>query len=283
MSWPTTIYNGVEYYQFAGITLIPVDPSTGVAMIILKPDGMAVGVGIPAVETGPGGQPANIDPTINFTALAWDDPTPDSASWTVLTPPTDETPGLYRLVLSLHTGEPGDTGTVAIDLTTIGGTAAAGEIIRVNSSANGFDFGWEKVGDRFIPTTGGVFDIATTQANNTSAQIAIPFQKNDFRVEVSGSTIVTATGGGDVHVDLVAHLGAIDGPVIGYCHGMGGTERLILDSGPPAGSADAYDRIAAASSGSTTVYLRTEYQGGADSYNTSKATTRFKARVCPIP
>ncbi|BBU22169.1 hypothetical protein [Mycobacterium xenopi] len=84
MTWPKTADG--QYYQFDGQILIPVDPSTGVSMLILRPQG-GIAVGVPPIEKGDPGVHAEIDEAIDFTALAWDDPTPDSASFTTITPP----------------------------------------------------------------------------------------------------------------------------------------------------------------------------------------------------
>ncbi len=75
--------------------------------------------------------------------------------------------------------------------------------------------------------------------------------------------------------------GELGGNVIGRCTGIAATERLNICSAPPAGSADAFDRIPAGSA--ATIHLKCERQSGTDTYTTSNATTFFKVRVQPIP
>src|ERR1700752_1868733 len=89
-----------QYYQAQGQFLIPVDPSPGVAIIMLRPEG-GIGSGFGAVEKGGPGKHAEIDTTVNFTSLAWNDPTAASFSWTVITPPDDDTAGVYRANIAL--------------------------------------------------------------------------------------------------------------------------------------------------------------------------------------
>src|SRR5690606_32019953 len=97
-------------------TLLPVDPDIGVALLAIRPQG-GMGQNIPAIEKGDPGKHAQIDNAINFTALEPDDPTEDSASWTTVTPPTDATPGKWKLNLALHKGEKGDDGDATWDPT----------------------------------------------------------------------------------------------------------------------------------------------------------------------
>ena len=87
MAWPKVDYLGTTYYKAEGVTLVPVDGS-GAAIIMLREDGGVIG-GMSAIEKGDPGQPATIDPAINYTELAHDDPTPAGASWTEITPPTE--------------------------------------------------------------------------------------------------------------------------------------------------------------------------------------------------
>jgi len=99
MSWPKTADQA--YYLFEGRVLIPIDPSTGVAQLMLRPQG-GMGVGIPAIADGDPGDTPVISTDINLTELAYTDVTPASASFTEISPNT------YQLNLSLHRGAPGD-------------------------------------------------------------------------------------------------------------------------------------------------------------------------------
>lgn len=281
MAWPIVTFNDAEYYKGEGVTLIPVDPTTGVAIFMIKRDG-GIASGVVGIEQGDPGVHAEIDSTINFTALDPDDPTEDSASWTELTPGSGSTPQVSRLNLALHKGEPGDDGSTSIDLDTIDGTAAAGKIIKANSDADGFDWAFEKVGGRFIPASAdSVANSGSGDDNSTLTTIGIPAQNTDCRVMPVGYTIVTYNGGTDVRVDLVARLnGETGGNIVGRCQGIGGTERLMLAPISPAGSADTFDKVSAGNA--ATVYIRTEKQGGANGYTTSKSTTLLGVWVIPV-
>lgn len=274
MAWPTTADG--QYYLFDGQVLMPVDPSTGAAILQLRPQG-GMAVGIPAIEKGDPGKHAQIDPVINVTELEWDDPSPITKSWTTITPPTDTTPGVYRLNDMSRKGRPGDDGDTILnpdDFT----DPKAGWVPAVTTDLSGFELVSQKVGDRHLPAT-----INNTGAGNAKSTLAIVsispgVYDFDYRVEPVGYTIVTQDGGSNVVVDLVARLnGEEDGNIIGMCHGIGGTERLTLLDVPPPGSADAFDRIPAGSG--CEVYFRTEQRSGSNSYITSAATTRFKVKV----
>jgi hypothetical protein len=282
MSWPTSA-DGL-WYVFDGQVQIPVDPSTGAPILLLRPQG-GMGIGIPAIADGPPGKHAEIQEAINFTALHYDDPTADSASWTTVTPPTDTTPGVYKLNLALHQGSPGASGTTAIDLTTISGTKAIGSLIKVNSAQNGFNFDYERVGECYNPAT--VNNTTAGNANSTLAIVNIPLRNFDRRIRVHGYTIVTQNGGSNVVVDFLARLGTTgitnpetSGNIIGRCAGVGGTERLTIVPAPPAGSADTFDKVLAGNTG--TVYFRTEQQGGSNTYTTSNSTTLVSVEVFPV-
>lgn len=279
MSWPTTADG--QYYHFEGIVDIPVDPTTGVAVLLLRPQGGSAGEGVPAIEDGAPGVHAELSEEINFTELAHDDPTPASASFTTLTPPTTSTPGVYKLNLALHGGEPGDDGTTSIDVDSVDGTAAAGKMIRVNSAVDGFEYTSEGIVDRWIPTT--INNTATGNPSSTLATVSIPSNTYDFdwRPIVHAQTIVTPDGS-NVSVDLVARLnGETGGNIVGRCFGIGGVkERLTITSAPPPGSAAGYDKVLA--NAAATIYLRTERQTGSNTYTTSASTTLFSVQVMRV-
>lgn len=275
MTWPTT--SDGQFYVFEGRVLMPIDPATNVAQILLRPQG-GLGVGIPAIAQGDPGITPTIDTTINFTELAYNDATPASASW------TETSPDVYKLNLTVHEGDPGASGTNAtiIGASDLTGTPAYKKIITVNSGANGFDYSVQKVGDRFIPAS-----ISNTSSGNplsTLCSVAVPAQSFDWRPHVEGQCVITGTGA-DVKVDLIARLNnETSGNIVGraLAGGIGGinppTHHLV--TGPPAGSADAYDKVTAGNA--ATIYLRAERQTGADTFTTSNSTTSFYVRVCPI-
>jgi len=275
LTWPTTADG--QYYIFEGRVLIPIDPGTDVAQILLRPQG-GLGVGIPAIAQGDPGTSPTIDTDITFTELASSDSTPASASW------TETSPGVYKLTLSVHEGEPGDPGSNAtiIDADDLTGTPVYKKIITVNSGATGFEYSTQRVGDRYIPAS-----INNTPSGNslfTLCSVAVPAQDFDWRPHVSGQCVITGTGA-DVKVDLIARLNnETSGNIVGraFAGGIGGVSppTHVLVSGPPAGSADTYDKVLAGDP--ATIYLRAERQSGGDTFTTSASTTTFRVKVEPI-
>src|SRR5438309_10487140 len=107
-NWNVTTINGVpmlviDLAQFR----IPLDwdPSSNMFLAVAAPNAavqQAIGTGaFPALLQGKDGPPPGLSTIINFTPLAYDDATPDSASWTELST------NLYQLNLALHRGPPG--------------------------------------------------------------------------------------------------------------------------------------------------------------------------------
>lgn len=278
-NWNTTYINGKQYLvidvaQFR----VPLDwdPSSNMFIAVAAPDG---GLGnFPALVRGDDGRTPDIDATINFAALDFDDPTPDSASWSEISN------NLYRLNLSLHKGA---TGSVAsynlIDADDIAGTIGAGKIIVVNSGATGFEYAHPKVGDTFWPAT--IVNTPSGNAAYTLCQVSVPAQNFDWRPDVSGWCVITGTGA-DVQVDLIARLNnATSGNIVGRGRGHVGVNSegfaTVLTSGPPAGSADAYNKVS--SGAAATIYLRAERQSGSNTFTTSGTGTQFGVRVRPVP
>jgi hypothetical protein len=229
-----------RYYIWQGEVRIPktFDPSTKAAVIMLGPPG---GIAeIPALVKGDPGLPASIDTTISFTTLAWDDPTSDSASFTLLTPATDTEPAVYRLALALHEGAPGaSAGTTLLDAFDLTGTAVDGYVL-AKTTVGGDDLvTWvaQKVGDQYWPAS-----ISNTTGsdgqNRTLASVSIPAQPFDYRLRVFGQSIISGTV--NTRVDLIARLGnATSGDIIGRSFGITGATPppSVLVSGPPTGSA----------------------------------------------
>lgn len=276
MSWPTTTFRGVDYWMYDGITLVPIDPTTGAAYILLKPANGAITDGIPPIADGADGVPPALDSVIDVTELAYDDPTAASGELTLISPGP---PPVYGMSLALHAGAPGDDTVTSIDMGSIAGTATASKIIKVNATADGFDYAYEAVGERYIPAT-----INNTSAGNptsTLATVSIPARNRDYRPLVSGYTVVTQSGGSDVVTDLIVRLNnETGGNIVGRCPGVTSTERLMLASGPAAGSADSFDKVTAGNA--ATFYFRTERQSGTNTYTTSSSTTRFCVWAMPI-
>lgn len=275
--WPLTPDG--QYRQAEVKALLPVDPS-GVGILMIKPDGGAIGVGVTAVEKGDPGVPAELATAINFTALEPTDPTPDSASFTVLTPPTSTTPGVYKLNLALHKGEAGDDGNTVLDTGDFE-DVAAGKVITVNSAADGFELQAPKIPEVFYP--GSIADIPSGNVNFTVTTIAIPARPYARRVRAGGYQVLTGEAA-DVRVDLLARLGsAAGGNIVGRCQGIAQIERLTLDPGKPievGTAADTYDQIAA--NAAATVYIRTERTSGTSTYTGSASQGKYWVEVLPL-
>jgi hypothetical protein len=252
------------------------DPSSNMFIAVAAPDG---GLGnFPALVQGDDGETPDLDTTINLTALAWDDPTPNSASWTKLAA------NLYRLNLALHTGAPGDSGSYKLlDADDLVGTPTVGKMIIVNPSADGFEYVTPKVGDAYWPAS-----IANTPSGNpayTLTPVSIPAQDFDWRPDPEGWCVITGTGD-DVRVDLVARLNdQAAGNIVGRGRGRIGQNAegfaTVLTSGPPAGSGDGYNRVPRGVP--AVVYLRAERVTGANTFTTTAVDTYFCVKVRPVP
>lgn len=277
MSWPTTADG--QYYIFEGQVLIPVNPSTGVAQLILRPLGGML-VGVPAIEKGDPGVPSTFDTTVDFTELAYDDPTLAGASLVELTPPTDSTPGIYQLVYSVHAGAPGADGAALITPADYG-TPVYKQLLSVDSAGTGFDLVSPKVGDSHGPAE--LFNTPSGNPSYTLGVVSIPANTYpfDWRPRVHAYTVVTGEAA-DVRVNLVAHLnGETGGNIVGFCPGIAQTERLTIIPGKEAGKGDSWDRVAA--NAAATIHLRCERSNGSATYTTSASTTWLSVEVQPIP
>lgn len=276
MAWPIVDWNGVPHYQAQGDFLVPVDPDTGAAIIMLKQDG-GIGAGFAAIEQGPPGMHAELQEAINLTPLAHDDPSPASASWTTIAPAGTSTPATYRLNLALHEGEPGEDGDTVLDPADYGG-GVPGQILQVNDDADGFELVAQRVTEYFFPAT--VVNTPSGNVNYTLAGVNIPARPYARRVIAMGGTVVTGEGS-DVRVDLLARLdGETGGNIIAQCPGIAQTDRLTLWPGKAAGQADSYDQIAANATG--TVHFRTERRAGTTTYTTTNSFTRFMVAVIAL-
>lgn len=280
MTWTPVIFNGQQYRQYEGKTLVPIDNNGGPAIILLKDD-MAVGSGFSAVEQGPPGLSPTFLEAVNVTPLAYNDPTPDSASLTVITPPSTESGGVYKWNITSRAGETGEDGKSVWDPTDLSPTPVAGQIPAVKSSLDGFDLVAQKIPEVFNPGT--INNVASGNANFTMAQINIPSRPWARRVRGVGFTVITGEGA-DVRVNLLARLnGESGGNIVGRCVGITQTERLTLAPGKPIESgtvADTYDQIAA--NASAVLYIRTERQAGTTTYTASASSSQFAAEVWPL-
>lgn len=268
-----------QWWRAEGELLLPVDPR-GVAVVMLRSKN-GIGVGFSAVEKGDPGVPANFDTVVNHTSLAYDDPTPESASLTVITPPTTTTPGVWRVNLATRRGQPGEDGESVWDPTDLSENPVAGQIPVVDGAATGFELVAQKIPEVFYP--GAINNTGSGNVNSSLAQIAIPSRPWPRRIRGLGYTVVTGEAD-DVRVDLLARLnGESGGNIVGRCQGITRTERLTMSPGKPietGTAADAYDMLAANTAG--IVYIKCERQAGSVTYTTSASTSQFSVEALPL-
>lgn len=276
--WPTVVVAGKEYWlvdmQFR--IAKESDPNAQVPILIGKPDGGIAAVG-PLVKGDPG-KHAEIDTTINNTVLEADDPTPDSMSFTVITPPTDSVAGVYRLNATQRKGAKGDPGDTVLDPADYD-TPLAGQILVVNDAVDAFVLQNQKVATRHIPAT--LNNVPAGNANYTLGVVSITAATFDRRPIVFAHTIITGTGS-DIAVNLRARLnGETGGNIIAECRGLAGAkDRLTIVSACAAGSDDTFDKVAAGAT--ATIHLRTERATGADTYTTASGDTFFEVWMIPV-
>ncbi|WP_078316200.1 hypothetical protein [Mycobacterium sp. D16Q16] len=279
MAWPIVDFNGARYYQGQGITLVPVEGS-GVAHVLLREDGGIVG-GVSAVEQGPPGKHAQLDPAIALTPLAFADVTPDSAFFELLTPPTDTTAGVWKMHLALHVGKDGEPGTMVWNPADLSATPKAGWLPAVKSGVDGFELVPYKLPEVFYP--GSISNIGTGNPNGTMAPVNIPARPWARRIRAQGFAVVTGEAP-DVRVNLLARLnGEANGNIVGRCIGIAQTERLMFAPGKPIQSdtvGDGYDTIAAGAT--ATVHIRCERQAGTSTYTAPGAMAQFCIEAWPL-
>lgn len=277
--WPTVVVGGKEYWEVDGKFRVAKesDPHAQVLILIGTPNGGVANVG-PLVQGDPG-QHAEIDEDVNVTVLEWDDPTADSMSWTTITPPDDDTPGVYQLNSTLRKGPPGADGDTVLDPTDYAETPVAGQFLVVNSGLDAFELISQKIATRHVPAT--ISSVPSGNANYTMGVISIAAKTFDYRPLVLAETIRVGTGA-DVAVDLVCRMGGeTDGDVIAKCTGLAGvTDRLQIVSALPAGSGDSFDKVTAGNA--KNFYLRTERSTGSDTYTASSTVTRYQIWAIPV-
>lgn len=259
------------------------DPTTKSAILLLGPEG---GIAeIPSLVKGDPGTPATLDSTINFVSLAYDDPTSESASFSVLTPGSETVSPVYRLNLSLRQGSPGASGASAVlTASDVTGTATDGYYLAKTTVDSVGKATWvaPKVGGQYWPAT--ISNTSGTDGQNrTLASVSIPAQPFDWRPRVFGQCIISGTA--NTRVDLIARVSdAISGDIVGRAYGLTGVAPppAILVTGSPTGSASTVGRVTAGAA--TTVFLRAEQQAATtDSYTTAAVSTSFLVEVAPIP
>jgi hypothetical protein len=283
------VVDGEEFYQWKVVLRIPKNwtPESGVFIAVAPPGGIA---NFPAAIQGAAG----FTPTfrnVDLVALAWDDPTAASATWTLITPGTPTTAPVFDLEITLHEGEPGADGVMALlgasDLDD-GGTPTAGYIFQVNATGDGVELVSVKVGDMYWPTSLTV--LSNASGANALCQVVIPTQLWPYRLCVEGQQIVSPDGP-DVQVDLVARLGgtgtgtgATDGLVIARGQGLAGgaQQNLVFSPSPPVNSTAGFGEIS--DGASRVVYIRAEQVGsGTDTFDTVSGRGFYSVRVEPLP
>jgi hypothetical protein len=280
------VVDGEEFYQWKTVLRVPKNwtPESGVFIAVAPPGGIA---NFPAAIQGKPGLPITIRNS-SIVALAWDDPTPASFGWTLITAGTGTTQPVYDVTLTVHEGAPGAAGTMTmLDATDLTGTPTAGYILRINSAADGVEIVAMRVGNTYWPTS--VTTLSNATGANAVAAVTIPPQLFPWRPIVHGQDIVSYDGP-DVQVDLVARLGgtgtgtgATDGQVVARGLGLPGSAALMqvlsFAAAPPVNSTAGFGQVAAGGSG-TTIYIRVEQVGsGTDTFDTVSGKALFSVDV----
>lgn len=268
--YPTKVVDGQEFWVVE--TLVPKesDPERGAYIFFAKP---LMGVtGMSGLVRGDPGPWTEFIEEVNNTPLAWNDPTPDSMSITVTQPGGPGVPQRVQLNATQRAGAPGADGSATWDPTDLTETPVPGTVPAVNSAGDGFNLVQQKAGrshwagslNNAPSGTTGTFQLGTIAVAAGTYQAA-------WRPHINAGGTVTGSSS-DIKVDIVARLGAPDGPIVGRGHGVAGvqTQRTIVVSGPPAGtSVSDADFFVAAGAGAT-IYLMAEKVGGAATYLTTE-------------
>lgn len=273
--------DGEEFFQWKSVLRIPKNwtPDSGVFIAVAPPGGIA---NVPAAIKGDTGFTPTIR-NVNLTELANDDPTEASATWTVVTPGTDDAAPVFDLDLELHAGAPGNDGTLTIldadDFDDTGQTA--GYVLALNATNDGVVSVARKVGNWYWPTS--FTSLSNASGANTIGQVTVASQPWDWRPACQGQGLVSYDGA-DCQVDLLARVAnATTGDIA--ARGFGtvgpGTCVPVLSAGAPAGSTATYAKVS--SGGAATIYFRAEQQGaGADTFDMSNTRMWFAVKVDPI-
>jgi hypothetical protein len=286
--------DGEEFYQWKVVLRVPKNwtPESGVFIAVAPPGGIA---NFPAAIQGARG----FTPTfrnVDLVELAYNDPTPAGATWTLITPGTETSAPVFDLELTVHAGQPGatpDVNLLAAD--DLEGTATDGYIFQVKSLGGdpetfSVEMVAQKVGNTYWPTT--VSTLSDVSGANALAQVTIPTQPWPYRLRVAGQQIVSYDGT-DVQVDLVARLGgtgtgtgATDGNVIARGQGLPGSvatmQNLIFSAAYPVASSAGFGEVS--DGASRVVYIRAEQIGsGIDTYDTVSGKGLFNVEVQPLP
>lgn len=268
--YPTKVVDGQEYWVVE--TLVPKesDPERGAYIFFAKP--LMGTSGIAGLVQGDPGPWTEFLEEVPVTELANNDPTPVGASITVTQPGGPGVPQRVQLSLALRTGKDGEDGDATWDPTDLDPTPTAGTIPAVNSAGDGFDLVPQKAVRAHWPGSVTNAPGGTTATYQLGVvNIAAGTYADPYRLHINaGATVIGSSS--DLKVDIVARLGAADGPIIGYGHGVAGvqTQRTVVISGPPAGTSASNADYFAAGGAAATVYLMAEKKSGAATYQTTE-------------
>lgn len=268
--YPTKIIDGVPHWGIPCWVPKESDPERGTYIYFAKPlDGIS---GLAGLVKGEPGKHTIIDTEIVRTPLAYDDPTPDSMEFVEVVPGSDTTSQVVQLHATQRSGPPGADGTATWDPTDLTETPVAGTIPAVNTALTGFDLVQQKAGKAHWPGsvnnapagTTGTFQLGTIAVPPGTYQAA-------WRPHINAGGTVTGSSS-DIKVDIVARLGAPDGPIVGRGHGVAGvqTQRTIVVSGPPPGTSVSNADYFVAGGAGATVYLMAEKVSGGATYLTTE-------------
>ncbi|OBB15044.1 hypothetical protein A5761_14980 [Mycolicibacterium setense] len=268
--YPTKVIDGVEHWGIQCWVPKESDPERGAYIYFAKPlDGISGIAGLVEGEPGPW---TEILEEVNVTPLEYDDPTPDSMSFTVTQPGGPGVPQRVQLNATQRKGRKGDDGDATWDPTDLTESPVAGTVPAVNSAGNGFELVQQKAGRSHWAGTLNNAPSGTTGTFQLGVvSIAAGTYQAPFRLHPNAGATVTGSTS-DIKVDIVARLGATNGPIIGYGHGVSGvqTQRTTVVSGPPAGTSATDDDFFVAGGAAATVYLMAEKVGGAATYSTTE-------------
>lgn len=266
------------------------NPDTGVAYMILTPDG---GVGsLPFLAQGLPGVPPVFD-SITVEEVNPGDPLPSpNPVVTTISPGGSGTASHLSLKFYIHKGATGATGTNIISTASDLATVPA-----LGAGTNGYTLIYRSSDSKWVPTPNPASSMQTyvspailaTANNNASprtlSEISVPAQPFEWRPRVFAQTLVA--GGLGTRVDLVARLNdPTSGDQVGYSKGVQGASPPVNTLIPafPAGAAvpGSYARVAAGVS--AVIYLVAEQKAASNGAWSTPASpdTTFCVEVQPL-
>jgi len=270
--YPTKTIDGEDYWVIECLVPKESDPERGAYIFFAKPLG---GVsGIAGLIKGDPGDPAKfIEGPVDFTELAHEDPT--TAEWEIV----EVSPGQYTLRGSLHAGPPGKDGDTVLNPTDYSQTPSAGQILAVNSTGDAFELVEPRAGALHWPASVTEATAGTTSSHQLAViTVSAGTYRTAWRPQPLAAVTVTGSSS-DIAVDIVARLGATNGPVIGRGKSIPGvqTQRVILHPAPDAGTNPADTSYYVAAGAAATIYLMAEKVDGSATYGTANTQFAIKA------